>query len=244
MTDLTASRTVASILEGATKNLQGKQAQESRRFLTALRSLPTFVFDIARTLDEHDPDEPAKPFPRDWPYLHEMIELYEANRLLLVEKARQLMLTWLFAAVVVWEVRSKANQRWGWVSLKEGHADEALERMWAIVERMPGRSVRTQQGAKAFLDAGGVLWVRSSGRIAIPALHGNVHALSQNVDDARSFTFSGFVVDEAAFQPNFKSAYSSLKPTIDKGRFVAITTAGPFGFCYDLFHGRSYEDIA
>lgn len=250
MTDdqLVASRAVAEILRGASGRLESDKG--TLDFLTNLRDLPSFVFKVARTLDEHDfemqLDEqggaPGKPFP-DWPYLHEMVDLYLTERGLLIEKARQLMLTWLFAAIVVWEVRSKPGQRWGWVSLKEGHADEALERMWAVVERMPGQPVRTQQGAKAFRDAGGVLWQRSHGRISIPSLRSNVHAMSQSVDDARSFTFSGIVVDEAAFQPKFKDAYASLKPTIDKGRFVAITTAGPFGFCHDMYHGKSYEDL-
>jgi len=238
------------MFQDAATGLAGDEATITREFLTNIRTLPDFVFKVARTLDEHDDEGeanagrivPGKPFP-DWPYLKEMVDLYAGSRSLLVEKARQLMLTWLFAAIVSWEVRSKPGQRWGWVSLKEGHADAALERMWNVVERMPGRSIRTQQGAKAFRDAGGVLWVRSAGRITIPSLNSNVHAMSQNVDDARSFTFSGIVVDEAAFLPNFQQAYSSLKPTIDRGRFVAITTAGPFGFAHDLFSGKSWEEL-
>lgn len=245
-----ASRIITDILNDAALRLDSSESVVTRQFLTNLRTLPDFIFKIARTMDEHDLDimdtaggMDGKAFP-DWPYLHDIVDLYLAERGLLVEKARQLMLTWLFAAIVVWEVRSKPGQRWGWVTLKEGHADEALERMWAIIEHMPGQSIKTQQGAKAFKDAGGVLWKRSYCRIEIPSLRSNVHGMSQNVDDARSFTFSGIVVDEAAFQPKFQDAFSSLKPTIDKGRFVGITTAGPFGFCHQLFSGKSFEDIA
>jgi hypothetical protein len=248
---LVASRGVADILRGASEDLGSGASQAKQEFLTNIRSLPDFVFKVARTLDEHDEAEtevgadsaPGKPFP-DWPYLHDMVDLYLNERLLLVEKARQLMLTWLFAAILVWELRSKPARRWGWVSLKEGHADAALDRMWSIVERMPGEAVRTQQGAKAFRDAGGVLWKRAHCIIEIPSLRSSVHAMSQSVDDARSFTFSGIVGDEVAFQPKFKDAYSALKPTIDKGRFVGITTAGPFGFCHDLYRGKSFEEIA
>lgn len=249
MTDLVASRATQSILTAGVERLGSKDAVATRTFLAGVQSLPRFVFEIARTLDEHEQDGevgdgfivPGKPFP-DWPYLHEVLTEYQENRLLLVEKARQLMLTWLFAAVVVWEVRQRPGQRWGWISLKEDTADEALSRMWAIIERLPGRAIRAQAGNKSFRDAGGVLWTRRHTNISVPQMAGNIHAMSQTADDCRSFTFSGLVFDEFAFMPLAKAGYSAAKPTIDKGRMIGITTPGAFGFVSDLYRGKAFGD--
>lgn len=247
---LTGSRTAQNIMREAVRRLDSSAESETRRFLTRVGKLPDFIFQIAQTLDEHDEDRadvapgqtivPGNPFP-DWPYLHEIIEeVYPHQKHIFVEKTRQLMVTWLFAAVVVWEVR-RPGQRWGWISLKLEHADEALERMWKIIERMPGRAMRAPGGNRAFLDAGGVRWEKSFGHIAVPSLASNIHGMSQNADDCRSFTFSGLVADEWAFQPAAKQAYAAAKPTIDTGRFIGITTPGPFGFVHDISRGKVFN---
>lgn len=247
MTDLIASRSVASVLQTSIERLGTDDAVATREFLTALQSLPKFVRDIARTIDEHDMDTDlsggrtlaGKPFP-DWPFLYDVIGEYETHKLLLIEKARQLMMTWLVAAIVVWEVRHSGGQRWGWVSLKSDHADAALERMWQIVQRLPGRHERTGLGHNGFRDAGGVLWTKSYNHIEIPQMSCHVHGMSQEANDARSFTMSGMVFDEFAFQPLAKSGYAAAKLTIDKGRVIGITTPGPFGFVCDLYKGKSF----
>lgn len=250
MSELAASRSITSLLQTSVDRLSSDEAESTRRFLTAIQDLPRFVFEIARTVDEHDDaplitgsgvQVPGKPFP-DWPFLREVVQEYLDHRLILVEKARQLMLTWLFSAIVVWEVRSKPNQRWGWTSINSDNADAALQRMWEIITRLPGKREKSPVGHDGFRDAGGVMWTRAYGRIQLPQMGGNIHGMSQSVSAARSFTMSGVVMDEIAFLPWAREAYSAIKPTIDSGRFVGITTPGPFGWTHDLYQGKDFGE--
>lgn len=204
-------------------------------------NLDTFVFKLAKTLDEHDPHGKPKAFP-DWPYLREALRAYKDHRLLLVEKCRQVMITWLFSAVMAWELR-QPQRRWGWVSLKEEHADAALERVWFIITNLPGEPAPSQVGRRTWRDAGGVLWERAETFIRLPELHSIANAMSQTADDARSHTFTGMVFDEFAFMPQARAGYSAAKPTIDNGRCVCITTPGPLGFVSELYAGTDYAEV-
>jgi hypothetical protein len=49
-----------------------------------------------KTKDEQDLQNPYKPFP-EYPYFYELRDAWESDSVLLIEKSRTMMLTWLFA---------------------------------------------------------------------------------------------------------------------------------------------------
>lgn len=192
--------------------------------------LRTYLSIQARTVDEHDIGAGPKPLP-DWPYLAALTDEYEQNPLLLVEKCRQVLVTWWACAVVSWELRRPG--RWGWISLKEETADAAVERVWSIVRNLGGTGTRRE-----WTDPQGLKWERTYTKLRCSS-GASLSAMSQSADEARSHTFTGVFVDEAAFLPNFRETMSAMLPTIDGGgRAVLITTPGPLGLCANIFAGK------
>lgn len=92
-------------------------------------------------------------------------------------------------------------------------ADSLLDRMWGIYQRIPDGlrppAVRKQ----------GLITVQHKGAPS------QVHAFSQNSDEARSKTYSGIVIDEAAFTDTLDDLLTASKPTVmGGGKIVLVST--------------------
>ena len=92
---------------------------------------PALVVQVpgwAKTADEHDPDNPFKPLPNKQ-YLRLIAYTWVHERILFVPKSRQLMLTWLFAAIASHEVLFRQVRRIAFINAKSDKADENIERV-------------------------------------------------------------------------------------------------------------------
>jgi len=193
-----------------------------------------FVF----TLDTHEKDDPIKAFPAERPHLWHMTELWLRNPLLVICKSRQMMMTWLFCTLALWDAMMHPGRLIMLQSKREDDAigdensgDGLLGRCKAILNNLPGsqflndQDVRLPDGHTAHKRGNRIQFSHNSTLWAIP----------QGAAIIRQRTASGILSDEAAFQEEFSNAYTAALPCIRGGGwFVAVSTPHP-GFFQHLY---------
>lgn len=205
-----------------------------RHILIALARRDPWVFltHFCRTLDSHDPINPIKRFPpRE--YLFELTVLWMRHPLLVVAKSRQMMATWLFVCLYLWDAITRDGRLIFLQSKREEDAIGShhaatglLGRTRFVLERLPPR-LRPPFKATA-------------NKIEFLTRHSAIWAIPQGADVIRQHTASGILSDEMAFQVQAEETYTAAIPTIENGgRFTAISTANP-GF----FHRLYTDDLA
>lgn len=186
--------------------------------------------------DQHDALTPVKPFPYNRPHIVALTDLWQREPLLVLVKSRQMMCTWLFVALYLWDAMFNRGRLIMFQSKREDDAigddnsgDGLLGRAKFIINHLPGgRWICPKidfRGTKlVFRDTGSTIW-----------------AIPQGADIIRQRTASGILSDEAAFQPEFGDAYSAAIPCITGGgRFTALSTANP-GFFKSLYQDTVHE---
>lgn len=204
------------------------------------------------TKDEHDKEAAKKPFP-DLMYLRvildhylvggrfiqpdeatyamewgikskQLVKIYETG-LLAIEKSRQVMVTWLSLAYVLWRAKFLQHQlimvqskREDDVKLlvctKEDEMDSA--RLTFMETHLPSymQTISTASKCNVFFTSGSRVWGIPQG--------GNI---------IRSHTPSLVFSDEAAFQPEFGEAYTAVLPAVrGGGQAIFVSTPEPGAF--------------
>lgn len=165
------------------------------------------------TRDEKDSKEPVKPFPK-YAYLEDYVGRLHEERIVLVDKARQLIFSTATLAYASWQCLFLEGRRWILSRSKEDDAKEMLkDKIRAPLKHTP----------KWFQD-----WARVTSqpeiRVDYRRTGSYILAATQNVaqNSARGGSASGFIVDEAAFQDMFGSIFGAAEPMTDK--LFAIST--------------------
>lgn len=215
------------------------------------RDAQHFVFESGLvTKDEHDQVAPMKPFP-DTPYLHSLLDcllvvgksvtedraghalaaghsaLWLANvrrsGLLMTEKSRQVMVTWLCCAWILWIAKFHAHRLILVQSKREDDAAALVftkEPFFARISFMEAH-LPVYLRTLTFPKAG------SYGHLYFPN-GSHIWAIPEGGDIIRSQTPSVVFSDEAAFQPEFGAAVTAALPAIKGGGcLVAVSSAEP-----------------
>lgn len=188
-----------------------------------------FISDFVYTLDTHDKINPIKKFPGSRPHIQAMVKLWQDNPLLAIVKSRQMMQTWLFTALSLWDCLFNEGRL---IMLQSKTEREAIGEMWS------GQGLL---GRCKFIYSQLPIWLRPAMRpkekkVSFPTRHSTLWAIPQGADIIRSYTSAGILSDECAFQDEFSEAYGASVPTIRGGGwFVALSTAHP-GFFQTLWN--------
>lgn len=138
-----------------------------------------------------------------WPAQRELLPTIEADRYQIVLKARQLGLTWLCLAYLLWRMIFYPAATVGLWSKTEDEAkdllDVRLKGMWA---RLP----EWARGGAALIDNKSD-WMLANGS----------RAMAFATTGGRSYTFSNGLVDEADYQPDLGNLLSAVEPTVNAG---------------------------
>ncbi len=191
----------------------------------------------ARTLDSHDNENPIKTFP-DKEYLKVIVKIWLENKLLLVPKSRQMMISWVICALYLWDTQFHTAKLTFFQSKREEDADDLVRRAKFIYDHQPAFLKRYFDGSK---------WINvranpqvPQGRhvfckLSFPDIHSEIRGIPQGGDIIRMQTCSGIFADEMAFQPEAKDAYTAAKPTLSaQGRFTGVSTAEDNSFFEDM----------
>lgn len=231
------------------------KTRQSLEYERCRRSAQYFIFDGARlvTKDEHDPTHPIKPFPASL-YLRSLLDLFlvsgrlchpdeagyarEAGHgreflgacrdagMVAVEKSRQVMVTWLVCAYLLWRAKFRPHQLLLLQSKREEDAcnlvfvkEPYVARMSFMESHLPAHLRHCQ-----FPKAG------TYGHLYFP---NGSHAwgIPEGGDIIRSNTPSVIFSDESAFQPQFGLSYTAALPAIKGGgQYICVSSAEPGEF--------------
>jgi len=191
------------------------------------KDLYYFLTNWAFTLDVHDPKNITKPFPKK-KYIMELCKIWTNNNLLLVPKSRQMMMSWFFTTVYLWEAQFNEGKLTFFQSKKADDADDLIKRAKTVYDNEPSFLKRFYSGGKFYKlhinpsNGGKSIYCK----IQFPEIKSEIRGIPEGGDVIRMHTASGILSDEMAFQPAAKSAYTGAKPTISsKGRFTGVSTA-------------------
>lgn len=217
------------------------------------RSAHFLIFDSRRLLtkDEHDPDNPVKPLPIDDLYLRcvldallvsgKIIKPTEAKYLLregydmawiealyysglfMIEKSRQLIVTWIVCTYLLWRCKYRPHQLILIQSKREDDAANLVFAKEATVGRMSFmesnlpkhlRTIEFPKGATyghLYFSTGSHAW-----------------AIPEGSDIIRSNTASVIFSDESGFQPEFGNSFTAALPAVKGGgQYIGVSSAEP-----------------
>ncbi len=193
----------------------------------------TFIEKFVFTKDEHDKENPEKRFPsecrKDRPnyrYLRLITRLFQRYDKILIEKSRQVLMSWLFCALALWYALRYKGSFVIIQKTKEETAIRLLERIKFIYDRLPkemqSRDARSVETILEFKDLGS-----------------KIMAVSQDSEAVAGDTVSLLIADEMSKQPHGAQAYFSSRPTVaGGGKYIGICTPSFLdgGFANLLIH--------
>lgn len=181
------------------------------------------LFDFARGTKIKTPqDEGAATVPFElWERQRDVLDAMERDPLLVILKARQLGISWLACAYILWLCTQHAGKTVLLFSQGQLEANELIERIsfmhYEHKEKLPALMRENTQELE---------WANGSGVKSLPATK----------KAGRSFTASLVVFDEFAFMLFGAALYAAAKPTIDDGgKLWIISSADGQGTSYHQF---------
>jgi transposase-like protein len=156
-------------------------------------------------------------FP-DKPYFRILVEAFHSEPILLIEKSRDMMISWLCVGLFTHAAMTTAGIEILFQSQKEEKAHELVGYARTLYHRQ-SETIRNKYPLKRGRQPAGVLEFANGSRIiGIPG----------GGDQIRSYHPWGLFQDEAAFMPEAGEAYDHAVPVCQK--IVVVSSAGPGWF--------------
>lgn len=199
-----------------------------------------FLTTWARTLDTHangKGEKPIRPFPKKR-YIKIIVKTWLAVQLLLIPKTRQMMMSWIFTGLYLWDTMFHPARLTFFQSKKADDADDLVKRAKFIWDNLPSFLQRYED------ETGRLVLLRCNpqhngqhvqGKMLFPQINSEIRGIPEGGDVIRMHTASGILSDEMAFQPEAESAWTAARPTISgQGKFTGVSTAEDNTFFEDL----------
>ena len=148
-----------------------------------------------------------------WPHLKEVVRTLLTKRFITVLKARQIGLSYITAAYVLWHSLSHVGSTVLLFASREDDAFLLLGKCYEMYGQLP-LFLQLELGSK------------SKGEMSIPIMHSTIMAMPATEFAGKGHTASIIVCDEHDDHPFAFENYRSAKPTIDRsgGQFISIFT--------------------
>lgn len=162
-----------------------------------------------------------------WPGQKQVVSLILTTVFLVILKARQLGLTWLVAAYVLWRAIFHYNELIIVISAKEDLAIEFLDRVKFMFDRLPDwmkPAVRVRHTTELSF---GYETRDERGNVKIEGLNSTIKSIPSTPDAGQSKTISLLVMDETALNRYCKQIWGSAKPTLEHAAGQAIIISNP-----------------
>lgn len=148
-----------------------------------------------------------------WPHLNEVIDTFLNETLIVVLKARQIGLSTIIAAYILWYALFFMGANILLFSKGQPEAKELLAKSRRMYEQLPSF-------LKLKLDPD------STEEIGFPTMNSSIKAFPSTASAGISYTASIVVADEHSEHPYAEENYLSSKPTRDAGgQFISVFTA-------------------
>ena len=156
------------------------------------------------TKDEKDKVDPIKSFPIKWEFLYHFVDLLHREDLVVVQKSRQQYITTVSLGVMLWDCLFTDARRWLISKITEEDATELLrDKIRFPYGRLPEWFRRLYPASST-----------PSNRMDFLATESYIRAVAENaaIGDMRGGTASGVLVDEAAFQREYRNIWGAAAP--------------------------------
>jgi hypothetical protein len=169
---------------------------------------------IIWTTDERDDVTPVKPFPKDKPFLKQLVKELWEGEIIFIEKSRQMYVSTICMLLIDWYCAFHEDREVVVSRVKESSAIKLInDKIRRTHERKP-EWLRDYQRVNK----------RPAAVITFGCTGSTVTAVAQNFahTDSRGITGSLVMVDEAAYQDYFPQIYQAVLPM--SKRLWAVTT--------------------
>ena len=195
-----------------------------------------FLTHWAYTLDVHNDIDPIRVFPEK-EYIKIITDIWLNSQLLLVPKSRQMMMSWIFTTLYLWDTQFHKAKLTFFQSKKSDDADDLIKRSKFVWDHEP-------KFLKRYYEDGEFHELKcnpqhngqhTQGKLTFPQINSEIRGIPEGGDIIRMHVASGILSDEMGFQPEAASAYTASKPTISSmGRFTGVSTAEDNTFFEDM----------
>lgn len=166
-------------------------------------------------------EDPVKRFPA-LAFLEAVARVWVGVKLLRVKKSRQLLVTWLFAALYLHKALVRRGTRVAWFCLKWDKAyDHIKNRAYRIYQAIPGQF---EKPLAAMTDEGLVVYHDGPKTLATAWILPMAAETAKQADAAtqmRSVTYTDAYFDEAEFYPNQSELIHSTLPNAENVALVS-----------------------
>jgi len=176
-----------------------------------------------RTRDSHwresGASSPYRPFP-DKPYFPVLVEIFQTEPVIFIEKSRDMMLSWLCVGFFTHAAMTNDQREVLFQSQKEDKAAELVDYAKTLYEQQDEQLKRHFPLAKPLKEQAALKLEFANGS--------RIVGIPEGADQIRSFHPWGLLMDEAAFQPEAGEAYDAAVPVCQK--IIVVSSAGPGWF--------------
>lgn len=206
---------------------QTNEDKQDRLSLTAAilvkekcKRTPEFWLDnFVKTVKAHreEGEEAIQPFPMQRAYMREIVREWHNSKVLHIVKSRQMSMSWLALAMLLWEVQFYDHSLCVIINKKLEDAISGVDRIKLMYNHQP-------------------LWLRNlcpldrkqrdMPKDCLTFKNGSkIQALPEGPDQVRSLVPATAFIDEAAFQDQLEATYGACVPCCK--RIVTVSSAGP-----------------
>lgn len=169
------------------------------------------------------------PWPRDFLYLRETLEVLQNEPLVAIPKSRRMMVSWLLAAFFVWDARYHPNGALFYMSETEQKAAFAVHERCYFIERNLADPLIRQTPVTSKTKTGLI------GHVTYPN-DSFIWALASGGDVLRQYTATRIFLDESEFQGEAPATVRAALPMVENGAqlILASSSGGPIGVMAEL----------
>lgn len=186
-----------------------------------------------RTRDEHATDaNSVRHFPlrAEKPHIWHFLDRCRDEPLLIVEKSRQIMMTWAACLYCLWVAKFHDHKLVFVQSKKEEDAANLVYNKDPTVARISFMELCLTDELKSMDFTTSV----SYGQMLFPT-HSRIWAIPEGGEKIRSYTASVIFSDEFAYQPEAEQAWTAARPTVSGGgQFIALSSVRPGAYMKKL----------
>lgn len=196
----------------------------AKRVAAMIEDPELFLKYAVYTMDEADKKHfGAKQFPYlEKAYLQDMVKIWkraeELDKHIVVEKSRQMMASWVFAALHLHEAFTVPNRKILLLSRTEGHAIELLDRLEYIYKNIPESVWPIALRPKMS---------RTKTKMEFEGIDSYIKSLTSSIESSRSMTASRIFIDEFARMEDADGIFQGAMGSVMGGGNVTVVSTNP-----------------
>lgn len=209
---------------------RSKPSQDlAERAREATRDPYTWVTSYTETYNEHFVEEgrpsPYEPFPQ-LPYFKPLFDMFESERIIFIEKSRDLMVSWACVAYLTLQAMTVPERSVLFQTQKEKKAKQLIKYAKCLYERQPDWLKESFPLRKPLAN---------QSDLSLEFAHGsNIVGIPGGADQVRSYHPFGYLNDESSFQADAGECFNESLAAV-KGKIIFNSSAGP-GWFADVRH--------